>query len=232
MGHISDISCGSTSSRFRKEEEIIMRAILDDVEWTVPNQYESGVYKWTIHINIFPIPFVSGVVAALVAQMSADETKLNQSLQSQGVSGTATLIDKNVTLKKEWWGTAVSKVTIDYTVAFTPTQLGTTIALNHRAMLFAWAALIPFIPLIKATLIALVAIILIVKVQSVIYRIFGPKEYTPYQAGDCAKGWVYDASKGVCVKTGEIMNILLLGGLVIAVFLARGGTKVVVAKGD
>jgi len=192
---------------------------LDDTVWTVPNQYESGVYKWTITIKIFPIPFVSGVVASLLAQKPMDEEKLNQSLRDQGVSGTATIIDKKVTLTKEFWGTAVSKVTIEYTVAFTPTHLGAPLALNH-AMLFAWTALIPFIPLIKATLIALVAIILILKVESVISRIFGPKEYTPYQAGDCAVGWVYDSRRGICVKTtGEIPNIMLLGGLAVAALL-------------
>lgn len=196
-----------------------MRISLDDIEWTVPNQYESGVYKWTINIKIFPIPFVSGVVAALLAQRSLDEEKLNQSLRDQGISGTATIIDKNVTLTKEWWGTAVSKVTIDYTVAFTPTHLGAPLALN-QAMLFAWAALIPFIPLIKATLLALVALVLILKVESVITRIFGPSEYTPVTPGDCATGWVYDTSKGICVKTkGDMQNILILGGLAVAILL-------------
>ncbi len=196
-----------------------MRVSLDDTEWTVPNQYESGVYRWTIIIKILPIPFLSGVVASLIAQRAADEAQLNQSLQDQGVSGTATLIDKNVTLTKEWWGTAVSRVTIDYTVAFTPIQLGASLALNHRAMLFAWTALIPFIPIIKVALLALVALALIWKVESVIRRVFGPKEYTPYQAGDCAKGWVYDANKGRCVKTGGVPDILLLGGLALAVVL-------------
>lgn len=201
-----------------------MRASLDDTEWTVPNQYESGVYRWTIIINILPIPFLSGVVASLIAQRAADEEKLNQTLRDQGVSGTATLIDKNVTLTKEWWGTAVSRVTIDYTVAFTPIQLGASLALNPRAMLFAWAAIIPFIPIIKVALLALVALVLIWKVESVIRRVFGPKEYTPYQAGDCAEGWVYDANKGKCVKTGGIQDILLLGGLALAVlFVTRRG---------
>lgn len=197
-----------------------MRVSLADVDWTVPNQYESGVYKWTITINIFPVPFLSGVVAALVAQRGADEEKLNQSLREQGVQGTATIIDKNVTLTREFWGTAVSKVTLDYLIAFTPAHLGATLAVDNRVTLFAWAALVPFIPLIKVALLALVALILIVKVESVISRVFGPKEYTPYEAGDCASGWAYDAGTGKCVKLkGDTQNILILGGIALAILL-------------
>lgn len=204
-----------------------MRVILGDVDWTVPDQYESGVYEWTITISILPIPILSGVVAALVAQRAADEEKLNQSLREQGVQGTATIIDKDVTLTREFWGTAVSKVTIDYLVAFTPAHLGAaTLAVDHRTMLFAWAALIPFIPLIKVALLALVALVLIVKVESVISRVFGPKEYTPYEEGDCASGWTYDASKGKCVRTtGDGQKILILGAITLAILLATRSGK-------
>ena len=123
------------------------------IDWIVPEVFTPGVHTWTMKFNILPIPFLSNWVAQLAADSEDDEARLNQMLYDQGVTGRVIILDKKVTTETTVLG-AVKSYTIEY-------KLDLQGEFTAQASLFAFAALVPFIPAL-ISLAGLIVIALIV----------------------------------------------------------------------
>lgn len=179
------------------------------VDWVAPAAYESGVYLWSLRFNITPIPFLSSWIADIQAGMLDDEALINQYIADSGGTGTATMLSKTVTTHTNWFG-AVDYFTVTYKVAFE----GTISGVSAGMALFAWAVLIPFIPAILSIFYLIIVSLMVHNVLCTIRKLAGPQCYTPVEAGSCALGYVWDAEKGLCCKTGvDLTTVALVGGI-------------------
>jgi len=191
------------------------------VTWVGPETLESGVYRWSIKLNIVPIPFLDNWITDIITGTQNDEANLNRIMKEQGATGTATIISKEVTKHTNWMGT-VDSATITYTVAFTT---GPALGAPGQTLVFPFALIIPFIPWIAGTVIAIIIYLAIRNITSTLTKITGPSEYAPNTPEDCADGWTYDASTGLCVKTEDGLTgyiPLIVGGAVVTAILLRG----------
>jgi len=110
------------------------------VTWITNPPLKSGTYKWSLTFKVIPIPFVSGWIAQLMAGAANDQSRLNKVLSDVGVTGTAEILDKEVSYKANWYG-AVSEFTIQYTIKLN---------IQQSASLIVWAVLMPYIGAILA----------------------------------------------------------------------------------
>lgn len=126
------------------------------VTWVTNPPIASGTYRWSLTFQVVPIPFVSSWIAELMAGVMDDQTRLNTVLASAGVSGTAEVLDKQVTYKTNFYG-AVYEFTIQYVVKLNVTG---------AASLIAWMVLLPFIPAILGILTVIVVGIVVLSILS------------------------------------------------------------------
>ena len=196
------------------------------IEMVTLTPIRNGVFEWTIHYNITPIPFISTLVATIKSALVNDEDKLNQIMQEQGVGGTATFISKKVELNWLIPYVSVSGFTIKYEVAFT-TPLG---PLTKSASVGVTKA---FIVWVSGIIITLLGYLTILNVTSYLKSI-SPKEFTPRKPGDCPKNYSYDAKENKCVYTPPkppdwlmwaVLAPVALGGTYLAIKLYQDSKR-------
>lgn len=157
------------------------------VEWvgTIP-AFKDGTYKWTLTFNIVPIPFLDNYIVDWLSQRPQDEAIMNDALQSQGISGSITITNKEITRHQNAFGN-VDRFTITYTY----TLAGTGLSLEGQQALVAWIPiLVAAIPAIITLLTAVVYLLIINSIVAGITAITGPE--------------------------GKNVNILVIGGICVA----------------
>jgi len=133
------------------------------VTWLTNPPLASGTYKWSLTFQVVPIPFVSSWIADLMTGAMNDQARLNTVLANAGVSGTAEILDKQVTYRANWYG-AVYEFTITYTVRLT---------LAAGASLVAFAVLLPFLLTVASIVGYIVVGVFILSILSKVEDIFG-----------------------------------------------------------
>ncbi len=141
------------------------------VQWFLPPSFSPGIHEWSIKFDIIPIPFISNWIAALAADPTGDQARLDQLLLEQGGTGTATILEKTVTTTKNFLG-AVNSYTITYKVDLQGT-------FTARASLFPFAALIPFIPALIGLAQIIIVALIVNNVTSTIKKVTDPSNIVP-----------------------------------------------------